>query len=64
MTQVDMELELSGLRRELAQFAARDNARRDTAKRLAYGDLGVAVAFLAFSLVLYLNHRPLYIALS
>jgi hypothetical protein len=63
MTQAEMELELSGLRRELAQFTAQDEVRRDTAKRLAYGDLGVAFALMAFSLVLYLNHHPLFIVL-
>jgi hypothetical protein len=63
MTQAEMELELSGLRRQLTEFAGQDEARRRTARRLAYGDLGVAFALIMFSLVLYLNHERLYIAL-
>jgi heme A synthase len=63
MTQAEMELELSSLRRALAQFGADDDARRDKAKRLAYGNFAVAFAFLMFGLVLYLNHNPLHIAL-
>jgi heme A synthase len=62
MTPAEMELQLSGLRRELAQFGADDDARRNKAKRLAYGNFAVAFAFLMFGLVLYLNHNPLHVA--
>jgi hypothetical protein len=62
MTPAEMELELGGLRRELAQFGAAADARRNKAKRLAYSNLGLAFAFLMFGLVLYLNHNPLHIA--
>lgn len=62
MTSAEIELELSGLRRDLTQLAAQDETRRKSAQRLAYSDFGVASAFLMFGLVLYLNHNPVHIA--
>jgi hypothetical protein len=62
MTQAELESAVTGLRQELAEFSAQDEAHRHKTKRLAYGDLGCAFAFLTFSFVLYLNHNALFIA--
>jgi hypothetical protein len=63
MTQAEMELELGGLRQELAQLRADDAVRRKKGKLLAYLDLVCAFALLLFGFLLYLNHDPLHMPL-
>jgi hypothetical protein len=63
MTQAEMELELGGLRQELAQFRADDEARRKKGKLFAFADLFCAFALLSFGFVLYLNNDPLNLPL-
>ena len=61
MTQAEMELELSGLRRQLALVNADDEARRKKARLLAFFDVAAGAAFLAFSLFLYLHNDRAYL---
>jgi hypothetical protein len=62
MTPAEMEIELSRLRRELAQANADDEEHRKKVRLLGRSVLGVALIFLAFSLFLYLNNDRIYLA--